>query len=334
MKLSTHTTPPSTLSIGGATYDLFLTMTSDAGWKDDAIHLKAGGKLRVGSVIETCGGGACNTSVGFSRLGMNASFCGVIASDQWGEKLLSVMKKEKVNTDSATIVEHETSSFSIILSLKTGERTILYTPGVNEHLHDVTFDKDAISKKSAVYLNHLSETSCVIENDMISALVKHPEIHLTWNPGGCQIEHGFDAPDKAALLRVTDLLLLNKEEAQAFTRTQSMDAARSLLLKTGVKYVCITDGKNGTVASDGAKTWHCPILSNVKVVDTTGAGDAFGTGVTWALITGKSLPEALRAGTLNAASVVGKVGAQAGLLTDTQILNELSSSSLVVSEVH
>lgn len=331
---SKHTQPPATLSIGGATYDLFLTMTADAGWKDDAIMLKAGGKLRVGSVIETCGGGACNTAVAFSRLGLAASFCGVIASDQWGSKLLDTMKRERVNTAPATIVEKETSSFSIILSLKSGERTILYTPGVNEHLHDVTLDLETVGKSAAVYLNHLCETSCMIEDNIIDTLVQRPEVHLTWNPGGCQIEQGYRAKDKAALLKVTDLLLLNKEEAMTFAKTDSVESALRILSGAGAKHVCITDGKHGTIATDGKKTWRCPILEGVTVVDTTGAGDAFGAGASWALITGRSLPEALRAGTLNAASVVGAIGAQAGLLTDTQILDQLSVSRLAVTEIH
>lgn len=334
MSLPTPKKTPATLSIGGATYDLFLTMTEDAQWQNDAITLKAGGKLRVGSVIEASGGGACNTAVAFSRLGLHASFCGVLASDQWGEKLLATLKREGVQTESVTILEGETSSFSIILSLKTGERTILYTSGVNEHLHDATFDVSAIQKNTAVYLNHLHETSCMIEDDIILSLSTRPDIHLTWNPGGSQIDQGYDSPDKKALLRVTDLLLLNKEEAMTFTKTKSTESALKILTKSGAKHVCITDGKNGVLATDGKNIWTCPILKDINVIDTTGAGDAFGAGVSWGLLTGRSLPESLRAGTLNAASVVGAIGAETGLLTDTQIIEKLTSSPLAVSVVH
>jgi len=325
--------PATTLSIGGATYDLFLTMTDDAVKQEHGILLKAGGKLRVGSVIETCGGGACNTSVGFARLGLSASFCGVVGSDQWGENLLKGMAKEGVNTAPATVVEQETSSFSIILSLKSGERTILYTPGVNEHLHDTTFDLDAIVNANAVYVNHLSETSCMIEDDIMTMVAQYPHINLTWNPGGCQIEHGYDHPDKKRLLGITNVLLVNKEEAMAFAKTDTVEKAMKILSSCGVRHVCITDGKQGVIATDGKKTWHCPVLSNVHVVDTTGAGDAFGTAVTWALLIGHTLPDALIAGTLNAASVVGKIGAQAGLLTETQITTQMTSSPLSVSEI-
>lgn len=322
---------PSCLSIGGATYDLFLTMDKGALKESDFILLKAGGKLRVKEVVETCGGGACNTAVGLSRLGLRASFCGVVGSDQWGEKLLLTMKKEGVNTDSATVVEHETSSFSIILSLPSGERTILYTPGVNEHLRDVTLDLAAVAKADVVYLNRLNDTSCEIEDDLIRALVARPEIHLTWNPGGCQVEAGMDAPDKKALLSVTDLLLLNKEESLAFTGKKTVEEALSVLSRAGAKHVCITDGKHGTVATDGKKTYVCPVLEDVKVIDTTGAGDAFGTGATWAIATGKPLPEALIAGTLNAASNVSHIGAQTGLLTETAMHRAMNSHSLSVS---
>lgn len=324
---------PRTLSIGGATYDLFLTMGSGMKGADNKIMLEAGHKLKVDRVLETCGGGACNTSVGLSRLGMSAGFCGVLGSDQWGEKLLTTMKKENVDTSSATVVENETSSFSIVLSLASGERTILYTPGVNEHLHDVTFDVAAIGTADAVYLNHLSDASCAIEDNLIDALLKKPAMHLTWNPGGCQIKDGMHAEHKAGLLKITTLLLLNKEEALTFTGKPDITSALKALTDAGVKNVCITDGKNGTIASDGKKTYHCPIAPNVKVVDTTGAGDAFGTGATWALLRGETLQNALIAGTLSAASVVGSIGAQAGLLTETQMNTAIKTHSLSVTEI-
>jgi sugar/nucleoside kinase (ribokinase family) len=237
-----------------------------------------------------------------------------------------------VNIGPATIVDEETSSFSIILSLANGDRTILYAPGVNEHLHDTTFDVDAIAKADIVYLNHLSDASCMIEDNIIESILKQKNVHLTWNPGGCQIEEGMDAPHKPELLKITTLLLLNKEEALTFTKSKTIEEALTKLSKAGAKNVCITDGKNGTLATDGKKTYHCPILRDTKVVDTTGAGDAFGTAATWALAEGESLPTALISGTLNAASVVGAYGAQAGLLTETHMRDWLNRNLVTVSE--
>jgi ribokinase len=294
------------------------------------IEVPVGVKIDVSSIIETPGGGAANTSVGLSRLGFEAHFCGVIAEDQWGERLLASLKKEGVRTDSATIVMHETTGSSIVLLLPSGERTILHHPGANERLNDVTFDLDMVQKVDAVYLNRLTEHACMIEDDVIDAFHASPDTHLTWNPGGCQLKEGMRDKKKIALLGVTDVLLLNKEEALLFTDSKDTDRAMNALLGAGAKHVFITDGKSGAIAADKNQRYFCPAIDNVRIVDATGAGDAFGTAVTWAILTGKSLPDALKAGSINAASVLESIGAETGLLTHTQISDRLASTPLAV----
>lgn len=324
-----------TMSIGGATYDLFVRVPHqiiEAHGKHKHFSLPLGEKVPVDNIVETCGGGACNTATGLSRLGCDASFEGVIASDQWGEKLIEKMKKEKVNTDLATIVEGEVSSFSIILSASSGERVILYEGGTNMHLHEMTFDRDALKQMDWIYLNHIQEESCSIQDDIVAMLIDHSEARLTWNPGGCQIDRGITEKQNAMLLKETDLMLLNKEEALRFTKTETIDEAMHILKNAGVTIICITDGSRGTAATDGKILYHCPVLQDVNVLDTTGAGDAFGTGVTWALLEGMNLPDALRAGTINAASVVSALGAQAGLLTDIEMRKQMKTVALDVTE--
>jgi len=318
-----------TISIGGATYDLFVRTQEDL-VKGKDLLLPLGSKLRVEEVIETCGGGASNTSVGLSRLGCDACFCGVIGSDQWGEKLVENLKKEGVNTDCATIVEGEVSSFSVILSASSGERAILYTPGTNVHLHDANFHKESAANVSWVYLNHIQEGSCVIQDDIVEILAKEGEPHFTWNPGSYQLDDGVNEKNNRELLSHTDLIILNETEAQKFTKTNSLQQAIKTMLEIGTKNVCVTQGKEGVTASDGTNVYHCPILEDITVIDTTGAGDAFGTGVTWALLSGKDLQTGLLAGTINAASVLSAIGAQAGLLTDTEMEKQLKKTNLTV----
>lgn len=322
------------MSIGGATYDLFVQTTEDLIHECQdlkSIALPLGSKVRVKEVIETCGGGASNSSVGLARLGCSAGFCGVISSDQWGEKLLNNLKKEGIDTECTTIVENEVSSFSIILSTDKGERVILYTPGTNVHLHDANFNKEAIGKMNWVYLNHIQEDSCVIQNDIIEMLANEDEPRFTWNPGGCQLEVGLDEPNNKNLLAHTDLVLLNYEEAMQFTKSDSIEEAIKIILDVGAKNVCITQGKEGTIATDGKNLYSCSVISDTKVVDTTGAGDAFGTGATWALLNGEDLMTAIKAGTINATSVIGAIGAQAGLLTDIEIKEKLARTNLAVN---
>ena len=328
--------PLRTLSIGGATFDLFVRTGQNLKRITDgvaALTLPLGEKIRVQDVLETCGGGASNTSVGLARLGCNAAFAGVIGSDEWGQKLLENFTKEGVDTSSLTIVEGETTSFSIILSVESGERVILYTPGTNAHLHDTTFHKERAAEVDWIFLNHLHENSEMMENDLLEILNGSARPGLTWNPGKEQLCRGMKTPEQKALLAKTDLLLLNREEALTFTGAASAEDALMLLRAAGVGVTCVTDGKNDTLACDREHMYRCPALAETHVVDTTGAGDAFGTGATWALLHGKNLQNALRSGTINAASVVSVIGAEGGLLTDIEMQHRLSSLQLDVEEI-
>lgn len=324
-----------TMSIGGATYDLFVRTTHDLvnmGHEQKAIlALPLGEKIRVQDVIETCGGGACNTAVGFARLGMEAYASCILGSDQWGETLLKNFHAEQVRTDCLTIVEKEHSSFSIILSASSGERVILYDPGTNGHLHDVTFDRDTARGMDWIYLNHIQEDSCIIQDDIIDILTTPHSPRMTWNPGGCQLDMGIKEKHMRKLLAHTTLLLLNQEEACKFTLKERIDDALRVLGDAGPRIICITQGKNGVTATDGTKRYHCPTVHRTPIIDTTGAGDAFGTALSWAMAQGYSLPDAIKIGTLNATSVLKAFGAQRGLLSAEHLLKDLAQKPLAIT---
>lgn len=322
------------MSIGGATFDLFVVAdheTIHADERAQAFTLPFGSKIRVKDVIRSCGGGAHNTAVGLARLGCGASYCGIVGDDPWGTAVLDNCIAESVDTTHVTIVENETTDFSIILMARNGERAILKHPGTSKHLQDATFARDAAAGCDWLYLNSLQDEARQIENDIVSILSASPSTKLTWNPGGRQIDQGMLANGTPALLAHTHVLLLNREEALDFTNELDVLSAMKTLLAAGVTIVCITDGAQGVLATDGTSVFHC-LPTDRPVVDTTGAGDAFGTGVTWALATGRSLPTALRAGTINAMSVVGSVGAQPGLLTLDAMEKRLAESDVTVTE--
>jgi sugar/nucleoside kinase (ribokinase family) len=327
-------TPVDITSIGGAAFDVFIRAAhtiakNDAG--EEQIQFPLGGKVKVKSVIQSCGGGATNTSVGFSRLGLHAGFCGIIGNDEWGQGIQENLRKEGVNTDAAVIVEGETSSFSIILvDSASGKRTVLYSGNVNAHLSDAVFPKDMLCKSSWLFLNHLTDVSQVILDDFLD-VVQCEKTKFAWNPGGTQIQEGYEAPLIKDLLQETKILFLNAEEAKTFTRSESIEEALKVGTSSGASVMCITDGGKGAYLSDGKNILFCPSLPETKVVDATGAGDGFAVGVTWAIMKGMSLSEAIQAGMISAASVISQVGTQAGLLTDTEIRSRLSETTLTVS---
>ncbi|VVC00488.1 putative sugar kinase [uncultured archaeon] len=72
---------------------------------------------------------------------------------------------------------------------------------------------------------------------------------------------------------------------------------------------------------------------DVKVVDVTGAGDAFGSGFTAAIIKGKGIEEALRWGTANASSVVTMLGTKNILLTEKGIKEFIAAHHKAENEI-
>jgi ribokinase len=325
-------TPLRTVSIGSATCDLFIRTADESLCADgENIRLPLGSKIRLSEVIETCGGGAANTAVGLARLGCQAQFCGMVGSDEWGQRIVENLERERVDASCVTYIENETSSFSIVMNVECGERVILYNTGIAQHLHDATFDREAIRQADWVYLNHISDESCDILDDLVAALAANPAHGLTWNPGGRQLQRGLDDTCNAGLLRHTRLLLINREEMIKFTATDDLSLGMQRLHQSGVHTVCMTNGKAGSMASNGKQLVHCGTVENSKVVDATGAGDAFGTGATWASLQDLDLSTVLKAGTLNATSVLQKTGAQPGLLTDTEMHHQLNSVTIPVS---
>ena len=95
------------------------------------------------------------------------------------------------------------------------------------------------------------------------------------------------------------------------------------LKKLGPKIVVITDGKNGSYALDEKGKMLKQDCVQCKVVEKTGAGDSYTTGFLAAILQELPIKTAMAWGTLNAASVIGQIGAQAGLLRKEEMEKKL-----------
>jgi ribokinase len=126
-----------------------------------------------------------------------------------------------------------------------------------------------------------------------------------------------------------NILVLNKEEA-ALVGGGDINNMHDLFDKLhdlGPEVVCITDGPNGAYASSPEGRFFMPIYPDLAPpYERTGAGDAFASTFTAAVMRGKSLQEALMWGPINSMNVVQKAGAQEGLLTEQQLLEFLEKA--------
>ena len=167
---------------------------------------------------------------------------------------------------------------------------------------DVSKDKVGKEKKG-VKINHI--------NDMRD-IVKKNNIKLAYNPGITECSGGRKGIEK--MLLASTLLILNLEEAKALTKEKIVTSIMKKLLNYGPKIVCITDGPNEITCSDG--TWLYALRPNkTRIVERTGAGDAFSSGLLAGLIRNKDIEFSMQLGLANSESVIQYFGSRNKLLS-------------------
>jgi len=326
--------------IGGAIQDI--TFYSDDGQildnpKNDPTCLKLlgfeyGAKVKIDKANFSFGGGAQNAAVCFSRLGFNVVPILSVGQDDTGKGIIKNLKGNKVNTRFIQIQKNVNTGFSFILTdKKTSEHVVFSYRGASSELSVGSQILKKINPKW-VYMTSLSGKW---EKDVLVPLFKYKEknkIFLAWNPGKLQLRAGYKKLKK--YLKNTQVLSLNKDEATELCISaggKCEEGTKGLIeelygiifkkipltsfVKGGkFRIILITDGKRGAYAYDGKKVYFSPII-NVKRVDTTGVGDAFGSSFIAGLNLYKGdIKKALDLGNLNTSSVIGKIGAENGLL--------------------
>lgn len=300
--------------IGNAKIDTFLTLHEANDHlrlikETNELCVKFGEKITVDKAEILLGGDAANVAVGTSRLGLNTSIVAEIGKDEFAQKIINTLNQENVDMSNILQTEGQQSSFSTVINYK-GERTIF-----SEHvkrLHDFNFEN--ISTKW-IYLTSLGEEWKNAYGKTANLINKTHSL-LAFNPGTLQIKSGKD--NLANVLAITNLLFVNKEESEELLDLphgqKTIEEILLSLQKLGPKIVVVTDGKNGSFAIDDRGNILKKDIIDKEIIERTGAGDAYSSGFLSALINNKPIVEAMEWGTKNAASVVSKIGAQAGLL--------------------
>lgn len=317
---------PKVICIGSASKDVFfptdealLIDTPDDITAKQKIAFELGGKYRVKDRFEAVGGVAANVACGLSRLGQSVAAYSCVGNDDMGKFILQSLIAEGVQTGLVQeLADAKTDLSAIIVMEQNGERTIFHNRDANERLQ---VDQSKLKGAEWLFVSALNGDW----QQNLSAIVaakKSSGAKLALNPGQHNIKE--DAKRMMELLPEVDVLLLNKDEAielllhgDARPTDAELNDERFLLTAlhtVGAKMIGMTDGKRGAWGYDGTEYWYCPIHTREAVVDSTGAGDAFGSGFFSALLSGHSLSEALQYGMANSGSVVGFYGAIAGLL--------------------
>lgn len=266
-------------------------------------------------IIEAVGN-ASNAAVSFARLGLKSSLIANIGGDRYGTDIIHALHKNKVDTRFIRVNPDKISNYHYVLWYK-DERTIL----IKHEIYDYHWPHITIKEMPKwLYFSSISANAIDYHDDVAEWLEVHPDVRLAFQPGTFQMEAGVERLKR--IYARTEVLILNREEAVLVSGGDYDDVHRLLdkLHGFGPKTVVITDGPKGAYASDGAKRLKMPLYPDPKPpYERTGAGDAFASTFVAALIKGNSLEGALQWAPINSMEVVQFVGAQAGLLGETEL---------------
>ena len=323
------------LSIGDASLDVFITPTESETLcqlndKEELICFSYGDKIPVKTFDISIGGNAANNAVGTRRLGVKSAAVLTLGADAIGNQIVSRLKEEGVDSTYVVQQPSTSSNYSNIINYA-GERTIFTYKAPRSYAFPVQ-----LAATPWVYLTSMGDSFRPFYSSLVEWLNDNPEMKLAFNPGSRQLRAGLDSIRD--VLSRSYIVYVNRKEAEILTGMESSQGKEKELLSAlsglGPKIPIVTDGGSGSFVFDGQRYFMAGILP-VDPYERTGAGDSFGSGCLAALIKGKPLEEALAWGTINAASVVGYIGSQKGLLSENDLqvwLDRMKSSGVKVEE--
>ena len=280
------------VTFGSAVVDAFV----ETGQKGNKIEYKTGSKILVEDLRFDIGGGATNTAVAFSRLGFKTGAICNVGDDENGSKILNMLEYEGVEFLGSKV--KGSSGYSVILDSKGGGRTILTYKGPGNSVRKVEdFECD--------WLYYSSVLGASLDTQMkLAQKMKKRGTKLAFNPS----EYLIRELDISGLLSMCDIVILNKEEFDLVGERYK----KSLLeICSGVIVVTNKDKLVWAYSGDGK---HSIKPGKVKVVERTGAGDAFASGFVSGQIAGFSMDKSLKLGLKEGESVLGHFGAKNNLI--------------------
>jgi sugar/nucleoside kinase (ribokinase family) len=268
-------------------------------------------KKTLGSSTALCAGN-------LAKLGLRVAFCGKVGTDEMGSYVLDELKKR--NIDTGFCVSDPVVETGLTLALNwQGDKADVTVPGTMSTFSLKDFNIEII--KSA---KHIHVGSFFLQSALRKDL---PEIFKTAHEWGVStsLDTGWDESGNwdygiRSVLEHTDIFFPNEAEALHVTETSSFQDAAAALEKVCGNTVAVKRGKNGACCLFGGKRYAVDAMEDVKVVDTTGAGDSFNAGYIYAYIRGFSAGECLEFGNACGNICVSTVGGSNADLSVKKVL--------------
>lgn len=279
-------------------------------------------KIRVAAVGDNCidaydntgqsfpGGNPVNVAVYIKRLGGEASYTGAVGTDASGSFMIEEIAKKGVDTSHIQVLEGKTAVSHV--RLVDGERVFGdYDEGVLADFKLRAGDLDFLCKHDMVTTGIWG----MIEGDLEQIAAKVPVAFDFANkfaspvvdqaiPSVAYAFFSFDEESKEDFKQKYCQLGLEPKEDEEKQLLEFMKAMK----RQGPTAVVVTLGEAGSMAWDGEQLYRCGI-TECEVADTMGAGDSFIAGFLYAILSGLTIPQAMKAGADNSAVTLSYFGA-------------------------
>jgi ribokinase len=265
------------------------------------------------------GGKGSNQAVAAARAGkgMPISFITKLGRDAFADIGIAIWKADGIITDFvAQTAAEATGAAFIFVSTETGDNAIIVSSGAAGTISVADVDAAAPAiKRSAVFVTQFEQP---IEAALRGLeIARRAGVTTILNPApAATVDDGFYA--------LCDYVTPNESEASAITGlpVETIDQARAAgdaLIRRGAGVAVVTLGDKGALYHSASQSFHVPAFPISKVVDTTGAGDAFNGGFAVALAEGQRPLDAIRFACATAALSVGKTGTAPAMPARSQI---------------
>ena len=269
------------------------------------------------------GGKGSNQAVAARRAGAETMFITKIGKDTFGEMAMKLYADEGINSKYVwEIPDMSTGAASIVVNEETGDNAIIVVPGAADAMVPDDLDTaEAGIADCAFFMASLEVPIPVMQHGL--EVAKRNGVPTILNPAPAAI-----LPDE--VYGLSDYFTPNETEAAILAgipvvTIEDAEEAAKIFLQRGINTVVITLGEKGAYVRNSVINQHVPAFDmGDKVLETTGAGDAFNGGFAYALAEGMSLIEAVRFGSATAAISVTRLGTAPAMPVNSEIQDLLN----------
>jgi len=298
------------ISIGNISIDLFfqgesLTHTGNR------FNLALGGKYLVDHFYEALGGGGANVAIGATIHGLKSAIIGVIGNNQFRPLILEHLKDHDVSSEFCSYKDGYQKISSILLS-PSGERTIINYETPHEHIFENTRDLLHLKNAKMIYMSNLPRVSLQERMHVLSYLHANGiPVMLNLGIKDCRRSIHQILP----LISRSGMLIVNAHEfseliKQTYDRIDFNRDVRRYVHSSYDSLLIVTDGDKGSYCYYGDKVYYMRAYPVKKMLDTTGAGDAYTSGFISGYFKHEGdIAKAMETGAHYAAKIIEKIGA-------------------------